>query len=335
MPWFALDDGFDTHPKVRKAGNAAVGLFVRLGVHATKHLTEGHLDGAIVRDYGTDATVRKLITVGMLHGPGHACQRCPQPAEDGYFIHDYLDYNKSRAQIEAAREAARKRQQRGRDSASRNRNERDSGANLNGNSRENGAGFAPNSRQNDPRFQDGTAGHSDASRRDTHEGATGVPSPPLPSQPLSGAERDQGDRSDERTPEPALSLIPPTWTPHSDDIRTAQQARIAAGRPTLTGQQIHDVTRKFVRRQTADRREATNWGSRWQEWAERERPSDTGQAPLLIGLNGGGEGGPAWPHEIRDAKPKDATPTPPSYAERMAQLDAAAERDRARDGETG
>ena len=30
MAWFALDDGFDTHPKVRKAGNAAVGLFALL-----------------------------------------------------------------------------------------------------------------------------------------------------------------------------------------------------------------------------------------------------------------------------------------------------------------
>ena len=87
MAWFALDDGFDTHPKVRKAGNAAIGLFVRLGVHATKHATEGHLDGVIVRDYGTPATVRKLMTIGMLHAHGHDCSRCPQPAEDGIRDH--------------------------------------------------------------------------------------------------------------------------------------------------------------------------------------------------------------------------------------------------------
>src|SRR5690606_27308926 len=159
MAWFALDDGFDTHPKVRKAGNAAVGLFVRLGVHATKHLTEGHLDGDIVRDYGTAATIRKLVTVGMLHAPGHGCPRCPQPAVDGFYIHDYLDYNMSRAQIEAAREAARKRQQRGRDTARRNRNSRDSDANLSANSRQNDASFASNYGQNDPLFEDSAAGH--------------------------------------------------------------------------------------------------------------------------------------------------------------------------------
>lgn len=178
MVWFALDDGFDTHPKVRKAGNAAVGLFVRLGVHATKHLTEGHLDGDIVTAYGTAATIRRLLTVGMLHERGHACRRCPQPAADSYYIHDYLDYNKSRAQIEAAREAARKRQNRGRESARRNRNERESAANLSSNSRQNDASFASNCGQNDPLFEDGAAGQEGLSRRDTHEGATVVPSPP-------------------------------------------------------------------------------------------------------------------------------------------------------------
>jgi hypothetical protein len=188
MPWFALDDGFDTHPKVRKAGNAAIGLFVRLGVHATKHLTEGHLDGVIVRDYGTPATVRKLVTVGMLHAPGHGCPRCPQPPADGFYIHDYLDYNKSRAQIEAAREAARKRQNRGRESARRQRNGRDSGANLDENSRENGASSEENSRENAPHSDGVRAGHSDPSRRDTQEGETGVPSPPLPSPNYDGVD---------------------------------------------------------------------------------------------------------------------------------------------------
>lgn len=192
MAWFALDDGFDTHPKVRKAGNAAVGLFVRLGVHATKHLTEGHLDGDIVRDYGTAATIRKLIAVGMLHESGHGCLRCQQPAEGNFVIHDYLDYNKSRAQIEAAREAARKRQNRGRETARANRNARDSERILSSNSRQNGAGFDSNSRQNAPLFDDEPAGHEDLSRRDTHEGATVVPSPPLPSHNYDGADLGRG-----------------------------------------------------------------------------------------------------------------------------------------------
>lgn len=272
MVWFALDDGFDTHPKVRKAGNAAVGLFVRLGVHATKHLTEGHLDGDIVTAYGTAATIRKLLTVGMLHAPGHGCPRCPQPAADGYYIHDYLDYNKSRAQIEAAREAARKRQQKGRDNARRNRNGGDSGANLNANSRENAASSAPNWSENAPQFEDGTAGQSTTSRRDTHEGATVVPSPPLPSQNYDVADVDGGT-----TGSRAADLDGPT--PIEVDgfqLTDAMRRWCAATYPHVD---IEHSTAQFVShyRSTGARRKS--WPDAWQKWIRDDAQRAAQRAP--------------------------------------------------------
>lgn len=262
MSWFALDDGFDSHPKVRKAGNAAVGLFVRLGVHATKHLTEGHLDADIVRDYGTPATVRKLVSVGMLHAFDHGCKRCEQPAEDGYVIHDYLDYNKSRAQIEVARENARKRQQKGRDNARLSRDSRDSGANLNGNSRENGASFAPNSRENAPLFDDAIAGQSDTSRRDTHEGATGVPSPPLPSHPYDGADvggESAGSRGRESRPDGPTPI-------EIDGFQLTDAMRRWALATFGPGLDIDHATAQFVShyRSTGTRRKS--WPDAWQKW---------------------------------------------------------------------
>lgn len=184
MPWFNLDDGFDTHPKVRKAGNAAVGLFCRLGSHSAKHLTEGHIDAGVVRDYGTAATVRKLIAVGMLHPVGHGCPKCEQPAEGGYVMHDYLDYNRSRKQIEAARENGRRRQQKGRDRARDEQNVGESDAKLDANSRENEPSLPRNSHENDPRFEGGTPGQGYVSQRDTLEGATGVQSTPIQSEVL-------------------------------------------------------------------------------------------------------------------------------------------------------
>lgn len=293
MPWFALDDGFDTHPKVRKAGNAAIGLFVRLGVHATKHLTEGHLDGVTVRDYGTPATIRKLITVGMLHEPGHGCPRCPQPADDGYVIHDYLDYNKSRAQIEAAREAARKRQNRGRETARRNRNGRDSDAILDENSRENDASFAPNSRENAPRFEDGTAGHGDLSWRDTHEGATGVPSPPLPSHNYDVA--DVGEGSTGSRPAELDHLAP---TPiEVDGFTVTDVMRAWALRTFGPAFDIDHSTQQFVShyRSTGARRKS--WPDAWQKWirddarrASERRPQ---QGAFLVPLPGGNTPPPA------------------------------------------
>ncbi|MYR30574.1 MULTISPECIES: hypothetical protein [unclassified Streptomyces] len=267
MAWFALDDGFDTHPKVRKAGNAAVGLFVRLGVHATKHLTEGHLDGDIVRAYGTAPTIRKLIAVGMLHEPGHGCSRCPQPADGDYLIHDYLDYNKSRAQIEAAREAARKRQQRGRESARRNANPRGIDDVSRSNRSRNDADSDANRLRNDPLFEEEPAGQGGSSRRDTHEGATGVPSPPLPSH-TTGADvvggatgsRSRAEQQPDGCPAPA---------PIDDDGFTVTDPMRRWAASTVPGLDVDYETAQFVTHFRGERTRRRSWPDEWQKWMRR------------------------------------------------------------------
>lgn len=275
MAWFALDDGFDTHPKVRKAGNAAVGLFVRLGVHATRHLTEGHLDGDIVRRYGTEPNVRKLIAVGMLHGHGHDCQRCEQPAEGGYVIHDYLDYNKSRAQIEAARENARKRQNRGRETARLNRNARVFEPESDSNRSRNGSDSERNRVGNDPLFDDGYAGQDDMSRRDTHEGVTGVPSPPLPSHNYDVADvggDGAGSRARESRPDGPTPI-------EIDGFQLTDAMRRWALQTYGPAINVDHSTAQFVShyRSTGTRRKS--WPDAWQKWirddaqrAQQRRP---------------------------------------------------------------
>jgi hypothetical protein len=262
MAWFALDDGFDTHPKVRKAGNAAVGLFVRLGVHATRHLTEGHLDGDIVRQYGTEPNVRKLIAVGMLHASGHACPRCEQPADGDYVIHDYLDYNKSRAQIEAAREAARKRQQKGRDTARSNRNRAHSDSVSSSIRSGNGSDSERNRARKDPLFDDSVAGQDGLSRRDTHEGATVVPSPPLPSHNY-----DVADVDGEATASRAADLDALAPTPIEVDGFTVTDAMRAWVIRTYGPHfDVEHATAQFIShyRSTGARRKS--WPDAWQKW---------------------------------------------------------------------
>jgi hypothetical protein len=190
MPWFAVDDGFDSHPKVRKAGNAAAGLFCRLGAFSAKHSTDGRIDGVVARGYGTAAQLAKLVTVGMLHSAPHDCdpKRCPQPPEDGYALHDYLFYNRSRSQVEAAREAGRKRQQKGRDTQKEERTEPQPNLTRDSPEFQVNPGWDPVDPQNDSRFSGSTAGQAGSSRRDTLQGATVVPSPPLPSPVLSFGE---------------------------------------------------------------------------------------------------------------------------------------------------
>lgn len=285
MAWFALDDGFDTHPKVRKAGNAAVGLFVRLGVHATRHLTEGHLDGDIVRQYGTEPNVRKLIAVGMLHGAGHSCARCPQPSDGDYVIHDYLDYNKSRAQIEAAREAARKRQQKGRDTVRWSRDRAgigsDSGPIRSGNERDS----ERNRARKDPLFEDSAAGQGELSRRDTHEGATGVPSPPLPSHNYDVA--DLGGGSTGSTPVDLDAYAP---SPIDDDgwnlTDGLRRWAISTFGPNLD---LDYETSQFVSHFRANGQRRKNWNDEWQKWIRRSAKfaSERANRPPLKAVSGG------------------------------------------------
>jgi hypothetical protein len=114
VPWFKVDDTAHSHPKLLKAGNAALGLWLRAGSYAAQHLTEGIVPGVVVQLYGTAPQARKLTAAGLWHEHGHACPRCPQPTPGDYVMHDYLVYNPSRAQEESKRAAAADRQARGR-----------------------------------------------------------------------------------------------------------------------------------------------------------------------------------------------------------------------------
>ncbi|GAA3032642.1 hypothetical protein GCM10020000_07100 [Streptomyces olivoverticillatus] len=78
MPWFKIDDSAHSHPKFVRAGNAALGLWMRCGAYSAQHLLEGWVPKEIVKPFnGTAAQVRKLIEAGLWHAAGHDCPRCP------------------------------------------------------------------------------------------------------------------------------------------------------------------------------------------------------------------------------------------------------------------
>jgi len=99
MPWFRLDDGFHCHPKVLKAGNAAVGLYVRCGAYAAQQLTDGFIPEHIVDLYGDETLAESLVRSKLW-----------RRARGGWRMPDYLTYNPSRDQVEAEREKNRERQ---------------------------------------------------------------------------------------------------------------------------------------------------------------------------------------------------------------------------------
>ncbi|MGW0134857.1 mucin-2 [Streptomyces sp. NPDC003299] len=126
MSWFKVDDTAHSHPKIMKATNAALGLWLRAGSYAAQHLTDGAVPGIVAQHYGTAPQIKKLISVGLWHEHGHACPRCPQPPAGDYVIHDYHEYNPTRAAEQNRRQAAADRQKRARDRAAEQRNAKES-----------------------------------------------------------------------------------------------------------------------------------------------------------------------------------------------------------------
>lgn len=170
MPWFKVDDTAHAHPKLLKAGNAALGLWVRCGAYAAQHLTEGTVPGVVAHLYGTAPQARKLVAAGLWHPHGHDCTRCPQPPAGDYQIHDFLTYNPTREKTEAKRAAAAERQQRAREKAAGKRrdqdgNPSDSSANRERNDGESSAENLESS-PNRIKFPDLFAGQSGSSQRD-------------------------------------------------------------------------------------------------------------------------------------------------------------------------
>lgn len=111
MTWARLDDGFHAHPKIDGLSLAARGLFATALSYAAHYETDGQLPERVInyhaRGHAGRKALKELLEAGLF-----------EPVEAGYSIHDYLDYNRSREEIEAERVGARSRQ------ASKRRRER-------------------------------------------------------------------------------------------------------------------------------------------------------------------------------------------------------------------
>ena len=98
MPWGKVDDNFYDHPKLdrlpAKDRLACIGLHWLAVSWCNRYLTDGEVpEDRVVRLGGSTRLATDLVTAGLWERTG-----------DGYLVHDYLDYNQSRDQIERARE---------------------------------------------------------------------------------------------------------------------------------------------------------------------------------------------------------------------------------------
>lgn len=103
MPWFRLEDSFHSNLKVQRAGNGAVGLWVRCGTWSSHYLTDGVIPPEVYTSMGRTREVEALVA-----------QRLWVPTSEGMLMPDYLDYQPSKAEVDQRRkkDMERKRAQR-------------------------------------------------------------------------------------------------------------------------------------------------------------------------------------------------------------------------------
>ncbi|MEE1735940.1 hypothetical protein PUR49_05350 [Streptomyces sp. BE147] len=235
MPWFKIDDSAHSHPKFVRAGNAALGLWMRCGSYSAQHLLEGFVPKDIVKPFkGTPAQVRKLIEAELWHDAGHDCKKCPQPA-DGYMIHDFFEggRNTTRAQHEANKKAAADRAAKSRASRKRTGIESESNNIQDTNGTEN----FPNPVRNEPHFSGSDAGQEWSSHRTPADGVTPAQATSMPIQVLP-------------------TEVPPPPTPSSDTPGTAVATTSGRGevQPLIDAMGIRQMR--------------VSWSLQTQEWIE-------------------------------------------------------------------
>ncbi len=104
VSWVKLDDKFTGHTKVLAAGPEAAWLHIEGLCYCAQQETDGVvLDNALAKltqfsKPKAGKLAARLVEVGLWERNGA-----------GYVIHDYLDYNPSKASLEIKRKAARKR----------------------------------------------------------------------------------------------------------------------------------------------------------------------------------------------------------------------------------
>jgi hypothetical protein len=107
MTWVKLDDRYATHPKMLRAGPAALALDVAGLCYSAGHGTDGFVPAeALAAAAPFLARAKALAAAAQLVAVGRWV-----PVEGGWRIHDYLDYNPSTAERDERKSAAVKRTQ--------------------------------------------------------------------------------------------------------------------------------------------------------------------------------------------------------------------------------
>jgi hypothetical protein len=98
-----VHDGLPDHPKIIEAGGEAGWLYICGLAYASRQLTDGVLPKRLVPRLTDgskpEASASALVRVGLWHEGEHDCPNCPEAGADTYVIHDYLEHQRSAAEV--------------------------------------------------------------------------------------------------------------------------------------------------------------------------------------------------------------------------------------------
>lgn len=114
MTWARFDDAAATHPKARVAGNEAWALWVAAVIYCNRYLTDGFIPFAAL---ATDCLPVPIAMAKAKKLAEKLCEARLRPdgpglfvrVNDGYIIHDFLNWNESKSDVENKRKIDRDR----------------------------------------------------------------------------------------------------------------------------------------------------------------------------------------------------------------------------------
>jgi hypothetical protein len=108
VSWVKLDDHFPEHPKVAHVGMVGMALQVAALCYSARNLTDGHIPAVMVPKLtGMTPKQSKTLAARMVEAGLWDLETGVGGLE--YVIHDYLEYNPSRASVLQKRDADLKR----------------------------------------------------------------------------------------------------------------------------------------------------------------------------------------------------------------------------------
>lgn len=106
--YIKVHDGMPDHPKVDALSDAGFRLLMETWCWCSRHLTDGIVPLTSWRKRSAPKVRAELITAQLAHEPSHDCASCPQPPAGHVVMHDYLEHQRSAAEVAELRETKRK-----------------------------------------------------------------------------------------------------------------------------------------------------------------------------------------------------------------------------------